>query len=186
MCFLQPGTGAQGEGALSQSPNKEWCATQATAGVVITKRLTEKTDLFQGINGYWTNSWMQYIRASRPSKDAYGRYSLVKCTHRIPERFISQDHPQGQEHSGNIYGPRSANKKKFSITGFTWYTEKGTKSWRQPCGRARTKRRWQEDWSNQITAIHIQKASLHLTTHIPCAPRCSPLYLSGCCTSHPP
>lgn len=29
-------------------------------------------------------------------------------------------------------------------------------------------RRWQEDWSNQITAIHIQKASLHLTTHILC------------------
>jgi hypothetical protein len=41
------------------------------------------------------------------------------------------------------------------------------------------KRGWQEDCSNQSSAIHIQKASLHLTTHIPCVPPGAPPYMSA-------
>lgn len=46
------------------------------------------------------------------------------------------------------------------------------------------KRGWQEDWSNQSTATHTQKACLHLTTHIscPCVPPGAQAYMSAAAT----
>jgi hypothetical protein len=86
-----------------------------------------------------------------------------------------------------IFMDRVAQRRKFQYYRFYMVHTEGNEIIGTGMWQSQDKtRRWQEDWSNQITAIHIQKANLHLTAHIPCAPRCSPLNLSTCCTSHPP
>jgi hypothetical protein len=73
-----------------------------------------------------------------------------------------------------IFMARVAQRRKFQHYRFYMVHTEGNEIIGTSMWQSQDKTRWQEDWSNQITAIHIQKANLHLTTHIPCVPRCSP------------
>lgn len=135
---------------------------QLTAGVVITQTPTGNSCEFQW-SGQVHGCHISGHLHRRNSKDAYGQQFLVKCTHRKPEFFIIQP--------GMIliYGPRIAKKKKLCF--YMVHKKKGKENHGEEImlPGSGQRRWWQEDWSNQSRAIHIQEANLHLTTHIPFA-----------------
>lgn len=109
---------------------------------------------------------MQSLRTSLPLVDMNGQQLVVKSTHRNPDFLF------GQDPTSDIFGPRHhrAKRKMFLLQVLHGiYTEK--EKGKYICARNRTKERVARglaDCSNQSTAIHFQKASLHHTAHIPC------------------